>query len=70
MPRRPNPAPGKDEFIEMEPMTPSGTEPFTLATGRLFHRDLNIVALMLAREQLWRSADKVSAHCPIRGRGW
>src|SRR5207247_11238513 len=30
MERRPNPAPGKDEFIQMEPLTPAGDfEPFT-----------------------------------------
>src|SRR5262249_12965179 len=38
--RRPNPIKGdKDEFIEMEPLTPQGTEPFTFAVGRLFHED-------------------------------
>ena len=35
--RRPNPVPGKDAEIEMEPLTPSGTEPHSLAIGRLFH---------------------------------
>jgi hypothetical protein len=50
--RRPNPIPGKDPFIEMEPMTPSGSEPFSFATGRLFHKDLSLLALMLARERL------------------
>lgn len=53
MPRRPNPIPGdKDEFIEMEPLTPRGTEPFSFATGRLFHDDPAVVALMLARPRL------------------
>jgi hypothetical protein len=52
MERRPNPAEGKDPFIEMEPLTPAGTEPFSFATGRLFHADPAIVALMLARPRL------------------
>src|SRR5262245_45691676 len=50
--RRPNPIVGKDEFIEMEPFTPAGHEPFTLATGRLFHADPGVVALQLARARL------------------
>ncbi len=50
--RRPNPAAGKDIDIEMEPLTPSGTEPFSFATGRLFHEDPAVVALMLARRHL------------------
>ena len=55
MERRPNPIDGgKDEFIEMEPMTPRGEEPATLATGRLFHDDPNVIALMLARPRLLR----------------
>jgi hypothetical protein len=55
MERRPNPIEGdKDEYIEMEPMTPRGDEPVTLATGRLFHDDPNVVALMLARPRLLR----------------
>ncbi len=54
--RRPNPVEGdKDEFIEMEPLTPRGDEPVTLATGRLFHEDPNVVALMLARPRLLRA---------------
>jgi hypothetical protein len=53
--RRPNPIPGdKDTYIEMEPLTPTGSEPFTFATGRLFHEDPNVVALMLARQRLLR----------------
>lgn len=52
--RRPNPLPGgKDAFIEMEPLTPAGSQPFSYAVGRLFHEDLNVVALMLARPRLW-----------------
>ena len=50
--RRPNPAAGKDPEIEMEPLTPTGTEPFSFATGRLFHEDPAVVALMLARRHL------------------
>jgi hypothetical protein len=50
--RRPNPVPGKDAFIEMEPMTPNDNEPFTLATGRLFADDPALVLLLLAREKL------------------
>lgn len=49
---RPNPAAGKDTHIEMEPFTPTGAEPFTFATGRLFHSDPAIVPLMLARAAL------------------
>src|SRR5262249_8349078 len=53
--KRPNPIPGdKDAEIEMEPCTPSGQEPYTFATGRLFHDDLAVVPLMLARERLLR----------------
>jgi hypothetical protein len=50
--RRPNPLAGKDEFIEMEPGTPSGNEPYSLAVGRLFHADPAVVALVLARARL------------------
>jgi hypothetical protein len=50
--RRPNPVPGKDAFIEMEPLTPTGSEPFSFATGRLFHKDRGVVLLTLARERL------------------
>jgi hypothetical protein len=51
--KRPNPIPGdKDAEIEMEPFTPTGTEPCTFATGRLFHEDLAVVPLMLGRERL------------------
>jgi hypothetical protein len=52
MERRKNPAVGKDEEIEMEPLTPSGEEPFTFATGRLFSPDLGVIALTLARQRL------------------
>lgn len=50
--RRDNPIAGKDPFIEMEPATPTGSEPFTLATGRLFHDDAAMVPLILARFRL------------------
>jgi hypothetical protein len=50
---RPNPIPtDKDPVIEMEPLTPKGSEPFTFATGRLFHDDSAVVPLLLARERL------------------
>lgn len=53
MERRPNPiAEGKDPYIEMEPLTPAGTDPYSFAVGRLFHEDPAIVPLVLARERL------------------
>jgi len=52
---RPNPAGGKDQVIEMEPMTPTGAEPFTLSTGRMFADDPALVALLLARQKLLAS---------------
>ena len=56
MQRRPNPMPeGRDRNIEMEPLTPHGKEPYSFAVGRLFHDDINVVALMLARPRLWQS---------------
>lgn len=49
---RPNPIPGdKDKEIEMEPFTPHGQEPYTFATGRLFHPDRAVVPLVLARQR-------------------
>src|SRR5262249_6558663 len=53
---RPNPVPGKDVTIEMEPLTPTGSEPFTFATERLFHADRSVLALMLARPRLLSEA--------------
>src|SRR5262249_7888046 len=50
--RRPNPVPGKDAFIEMEPLTPEGSEPFTFAPGGLFHEDPAVVLRVLARQRL------------------
>jgi hypothetical protein len=49
--RRPNPIAGKDEQIEMEPLTPKESEPYSFATGRLFHSDLGVVPLTLARQR-------------------
>jgi hypothetical protein len=57
MERRPNPAAGKDTEITMEPLTPQGDELFTLATGRLFHKDPGVVLLTLARQRLLAQAD-------------
>ncbi len=50
--KRPNPVAGKDEFIDMEPMTPKGEEPFSFAVGRLFHEDPAVTAAVLARQKL------------------
>jgi hypothetical protein len=53
MEQRPNPIPtDHDPTIEMEPLTPSGREPFSFAVGRLFHDDRAAVPLLLARERL------------------
>lgn len=50
--RRRNPIPDdRDKWIEMEPFTPQGNEPYTFATGRLFHEDRAAVPLMLARQR-------------------
>jgi hypothetical protein len=62
--RRPNPVPGKDTFIEMEPLTPTGTEPFSFATGRLFHEDPSVVLLMLARQRLLQRAGQQQPPAP------
>lgn len=50
--RRPNPEPGKDAEIQMEPLTPAGDEPFTFAVGRLFHEDRGVLLLAQARQAL------------------
>ncbi len=50
--RKPNPLPGKDETIEFEPPGPDEAGLFSFATGRLFHEDPGVVALMLARQRL------------------
>jgi len=56
--RRPNPVPGKDVYIEMEPLTPTGSEPFSFATGRLFQKDTGLLTLMLARQHLLTAKNK------------
>jgi hypothetical protein len=62
MERRPNPvADGKDTFIELEPPSPVGNEPFSFATGRLFHEDRAVVALMLARRRLMQKQSDPAA---------
>jgi Peptidase family C25 len=53
MERRVNPVPGKDAEIEMEPLTPAGTEPYSFAVGRLFQPDLGLLSLQIARQVLW-----------------
>jgi hypothetical protein len=50
--KRPNPVPGKDADIEMEPLTPSADEPFAFGTGRLFHEDPSMLSVVLARQAL------------------
>src|SRR5207244_13367460 len=50
--RRPNPVPGKDALIEMEPLTPTGSEPFSFAVGRLFPDGLSVLPLLIARQRL------------------
>lgn len=62
--RRANPVPGKDAFIEMEPLTPTGSEPFSFATGRLFHADPGVVLLMLARQRLLQRAAQQQPAAP------
>jgi hypothetical protein len=52
MEKRPNPAPGKDTEISLEPLTPVGTTMFSFAIGRLFHEEPGMVPLMIARERL------------------
>jgi hypothetical protein len=52
MEKRKNPAEGKDENIEMEPLTPDGEDAFSFATGRLFSDDPGLVTLALARQRL------------------
>jgi hypothetical protein len=50
--RRPNPLPGADAYIDIEPPVPEAGEPFSLAVGRLFHRQAGLVLLQLARQEL------------------
>lgn len=47
-----NPVQGKDAEIEMEPMTPTGNETFTLATGRLFHEFPGMVLVQVGRSRV------------------
>jgi hypothetical protein len=58
--KRDNPLAGKDDFVEAEPLTPSGDEPGSFATGRIFHDDPAVVALMLARPRLWQQQPDAS----------
>src|SRR5262249_5437158 len=53
--RRPNPLEGKDAFVETDPLTPKGDQPVSFASGRLFHRDRAVVALVLARRDLLKA---------------
>ena len=51
--QRPNPIKSdKDPHIDMEPLTPTGYEPFSFSVGRLFHKDPGVVPLLLARRHL------------------
>jgi hypothetical protein len=62
MEKRPNPVEGgKDDYIEMEPLTSKGNEPCSFAAGRLFHEDRAVVALMLARRRLLERQAKPTA---------
>jgi hypothetical protein len=62
MQRRPNPMPeGRDRNIDMEPLTPHGKEPYSYAVGRLFHEDINVITLMMARPGLWKDSDRLKA---------
>jgi hypothetical protein len=64
--RRPNPIAGKDEQIEMEPLTPKESEPYSFAIGRLFHSDLGVVPLTLARQQ-WQTSQPGPRRALIAG---
>ncbi len=55
--KRQNPSPSeKEPTIEVEPLTPDGSEPYTFALGRLLHDDPAVPLLMLARERLLAEA--------------
>jgi hypothetical protein len=60
MEKRANPLAGKDQFIEAEPLTSAGDEPISFATGRIFHDDPAVVALMLARPYMWQQYPQTS----------
>ena len=51
--KRPNPAAGKDEKIDIEPWIPEGNDLLSLTSGRLFHRDRAVLPLVLARQRLF-----------------
>jgi hypothetical protein len=58
MEQRPNPIPtDKDRLIDMEPLTPRGDQPFSFATGRLFHEDPALIPVLEARERLLQGQD-------------
>jgi hypothetical protein len=52
MERRPNPLPTAEKETPLEPPYPGPDQPFTYGTGRLFHHDLSVVSLTVAREEL------------------
>jgi hypothetical protein len=52
MERRPNPLPTHEQETPLEPPYPGKDRPFTWAAGRLFHREVAVVPLTLARERL------------------
>jgi hypothetical protein len=54
--KRPNPEVGKDRQIEMEPLTPAGSELQSFAVGRLYHEEPATVLLMLARQPILEHA--------------
>jgi hypothetical protein len=57
--KRTNPiATDKDDFIDMEPLTPMWTDPYTFCVARMFHPDPAVVALMVAREKLLARQDR------------
>ena len=57
--KRKNPIPAdKDELIEMEPLTPMGSAPFSFSVGRLFHQDHGVVPQMMQRQVLMARATK------------
>lgn len=75
MEHRANPIPGgKDAFIEMEPLTPTGTAAWSFATGRLFDEEPSQVALRLAQQTLLKNGtfdrralvvSNVGGHLPL-----
>ncbi|MFO0966262.1 MAG: hypothetical protein U0793_11855 [Gemmataceae bacterium] len=53
MEKRKNPLPGKDAWIETEPLAPRDGAPFSFAVGRIFHRDPKVVMRMLLSASAW-----------------